>query len=340
MHFISQLSPGAGFEIFTRVPAWFFETSLEAPFNFHDVLTDIGLVQTTSMEANLSETIHQLDLLMPFRDGLVKTLARQVQEAGCEVVVCDVAALGIAVAKEAGLPSILIENFTWDWIYQGYVDVEPRFAPYIAYLSELYQSASEHIRTEPGSTDQPPADLEVGVVSRQPRHARAETRKRLGVPQDLPMVMITMGGIVTQYPFLERLEHTRNMRFLIPGGISASTAGEQRGSLVLIPHQSDFYHPDLVAASDAVVGKLGYSTLAETYTAGLPFAFIARQNFPEAPPMAHFAKNVMGALELSEARFFNGDWLDLLPELLSRPGKKPSRPNGGAEIAKFLLSLR
>ena len=33
-------------------------------------------------------------------------------------------------------------------------------------------------------------------------------------------------------------------------------------NLILLPHHSVFFHPDLVNASDAVVGKLGYSTLA------------------------------------------------------------------------------
>lgn len=340
MDFLSELAPGAEFEIFTRVPAWFFETSLRAPFHYHDVLTDIGLVQTTSMEANLPETVRQLAALMPFQDHLVKTLARQVQEAGCEAVICDVAALGIAVAQEAGLPSFLEENFTWDWMYQGYLDLEPGFAPYVAYLRALYQSVTYHIRTEPASASQPPADLEAGVVSRRPRTPPEIIRQRLGVPQDIPMVLITMGGIVTQYPFLDRLANARDSRFLVPGGIDAARNGtyEQRGSLVLIPHHSEFYHPDLIQASNAVVGKLGYSTLAETYAAGLPFAFIPRQHFPETPSMAQFATAVMNAVTLSEAHFFSGDWLDLLPELLSRPKKKPDRPNGGEEIARFLLT--
>lgn len=342
MHFISELSPGAHFEIFTRVPAWFFESSLGTNFTYHEVLTDIGLVQANSMEADLHETIQQLDYLMPFRADLVQNLACQVRDAGCEAVVCDVAALGIAVAQAAGLPSVLEENFTWDWMYEGYLDLEPRFAPFIDYLRSLYRSVTYHIRTEPGSTEQPPADLDVGVVSRKPRTAPEITRRMLGVPADVPMVMITMGGIVTQYPFLDRLVNARDVRFLIPGGISTAGDGayQQRGSLVLIPHHSAFYHPDLVAASDAIVGKLGYSTLAEAYAAGLPFAFIPRDHFPESPPMAQFAKSAMGAVELTESRFFSGEWLDLLPTLLAQPRTKPARPNGGEQIARFLLALK
>jgi hypothetical protein len=118
---------------------------------------------------------------------------------------------------------------------------------------------------------------------------------------------------------------------------AAAIQYERRGSLILIPHHSDFYHPDLVEASDVIVGKLGYSTLAEAYTTGTPFVYIPRENFPESPPMGQFARESMGAVELSEERFFRGDWLDRLPELLARPRQKPAAPNGADQIAHFLL---
>ena len=334
MNSIREQLPSVCFEIFTRVPLWFFNKSLGAGFHYHEVLTDIGLVQTSSMEENLPETIHQLEGLLPYRPALVRALAQQVREAACEMVLCDVAPLGIAVAREAGLPSVLEENFTWDWIYEGYLTSEPRFAPFIAYLHEAFASAGTHIQTEPACAYSPDADLLSNVVSRKPRTSPGITRERLGVPQDAPMVMITMGGIVTQYPFLDRLENSSNVRFLIPGG---SEHYEQRGSLVLIPHHSDFYHPDLVEASNAVIGKLGYSTLAEAYAAGLPFAYVPRERFRESPPMAKFAREAMGAVELAEERFFSGAWLDLLPELLARPHQKPTGPNGADQIAEFVI---
>jgi hypothetical protein len=333
MNAIHERRPGVCFEIFTRVPTWFFKMTLQGEYHYHDVLTDIGLVQATSMAENLSETIQQLGELLPYHPALVDSLARQVREASCEQILCDVAPLGIAVARAAGLPSVLMENFTWDWIYEGYLEAEPRFAPYIAYLRQTFASAGTHIQTEPVCALDPTADLLTHVVSRKPRTAPEITRQRLGVPLDAPMVMITMGGIITQYPFLERLENSRNVRFLIPGG---SDRYEQRGSLVLIPHHSDFYHPDLVEASNVIVGKLGYSTLAEAYTAGLPFAFVPRERFRESPPMARFAQERMNAVELPEERFFSGAWLDLLPDLLARPRQRPTTPNGAEEIAEFI----
>lgn len=327
--------PEAQFHIFTRVPIWFFNMSLREGFTYHEVLPDIGLVQSTAMDEDLPETVRRLNNLLPYREDLVQSLARQVREVGCEFVVCDIAPLGILVAREAGLPSYLEENFTWDWIYEGYLAEEPRLAPHIAYLRRTFAAADRHIRTEPACTDFPSPDFTTNVVSRKPRASREETRRRLGIDQVSPMVMITMGGIVTQYPFLDRLENSPEIRFLVPGG---SDTYERRGSLILIPHHSDLYHPDLVAASDAIVGKLGYSTLAEAYAAGLPFAFVPRQRFPESAPMGRYAREMMGAVELDEARFFSGGWLGLLPDLLSRSHRRPGSPNGADQIADYLLS--
>ncbi len=334
MNAFYRMLPDMVFEIYTRVPVWFFNMSNEGAFNYHELLTDIGLVQASSMQEDLPKTVKRLDEFLPFHHGSVQTLARQVTAQGCEMVFCDISPLGIAIAQAAGLPSILVENFTWDWIYEGYLAEEPGLAPHIDYLKTVFASADLHIRTEPACDYSLPAQLVSHVVSRKPRNAMEITRQRLGIPLEARVVMITMGGILTQYPFLARLESASDTIFLVPGG---SDTYEKRGSLVVIPHHSNLYHPDLVAAADVMVGKLGYSTLAEAYATGIPYAYIPRERFPESLPMGRFARETMGAVELSEARFFSGEWLDLLPEMLSRPRQRPGGLNGADQIASWVL---
>ncbi|MBE0695943.1 MAG: hypothetical protein IH586_03380 [Anaerolineaceae bacterium] len=333
---IREQEPDACFEIFTMVPVWFFNMSIPGGFGYHALKSDIGLVQTNSMIEDLPETVRQLDELLSFRESLINPLAEQVRALGCTMVLCDIAPLGIAVAKEAGLPSVLIENFTWDWIYEGYLAEEPGLAPHITSLNQIFRTANWHIRTEPACTVDPPADLTTAVVSRKPRFSRKETRDRLGISRQAKLVMITMGGILTEYPFLDQLENSQDTLFLIPGG---SSSYEKRGSLVLIPHHSDLYHPDLVGASDAIVGKLGYSTLAEAYAAGVPYAYLPRIRFREGLPMGAFAQKAMGAIELTEERFFSGSWLDVLPELFSRGRRAPEKENGADQAGRFVLGL-
>ncbi len=336
MSAIQERDPNIYFDIYTQVPIWFFQMSIPGKFAYHELKSDIGLVQTSSMTEDLPETIHRLNEMLPFRPELVRSLAQEIQSLGSEIILCDIAPLGIAVARAANLPSILIENFTWDWIYEGYLLDEPRFVPHISYLDTIFRSATWNIRTEPACSYETHADLVTSVASRKPRQSRKTTRERLGISSEKHLVMITMGGIITEYPFLARLEQSEDTLFLVPGG---STEHMRHGSLLLIPHHSDYFHPDLVEASDLVVGKLGYSTLAEAYSSGIPFLYIARPRFREGVPMGQFAQREMGAVELPEDLFFRGDWMDLLPDLLDHSRTKPDAPNGAEQAADFILGL-
>ena len=326
--------PQVRFEIFTTVPRWVFADSVSGPFGYHAANTDVGLVQTSPMAEDLAETVSRLDALLPFREPLVAELAAQVQQLGCRAVLCDIAPLGIAVAQAAGLPSVLIENFTWDWIYEPYAEAEPRLQPHIVYLRSVFAQADFHIQARPVCAPNPLA-FTTGPVARQPRSTRAETRARLGVPLDAQAVLLTMGGIEPgQYQFLRAL-HEQPAHFIIPGG--SRDGIEREGNVVLLPHRSGFYHPDLMQACDAVVGKLGYSTLAEAALTGTPYAYLTRPNFRETARLGGFVQSELNGLEVAAEEFANGEWLRRLPDLLSRPRPTPMERNGAEAIAEFVI---
>jgi len=62
----------------------------------------------------------------------------QVVAVGCLLVVSDISPMGLLVAETAEIPSILIENFTWDWIYQGYPTYQQEFSALIEELQQRY----------------------------------------------------------------------------------------------------------------------------------------------------------------------------------------------------------
>jgi hypothetical protein len=150
------------------------------------------------------------------------------------------------------------------------------------------------------------------------------------------LVLITTGGIKQKYNFLDQLKKFRNMTFVLPG---AGTQMEIRDNLILLPEQSDFYHPDLVNASDAVVGKMGYSTLAEVYHAGVPFGYTVRSNFRETGPLVNFINREMNGVLLDETEFGSGKWRTQLEELLDMPRLQRSGPNGADQIGRFITGI-
>ncbi len=335
MQAISENDPSVQFEIFTAVPSWFFQDSLSGPFNYHRLLTDFGLAQKTPFQSDLGETLRSLNAFYPVAPTQLADISHRIQRLGCRTIICDIAPMGLLVAKEVGIPSVLVENFTWDWIYQQYAAVDKDFNKHIKYLKPIYASADYHIQTEPICCRQSP-DLVTVPVSRKPRISREQIRQRLRLLSDGNVILITTGGIPHRYGFFPKLAKLRKIKFVMPG---AGPEIEIHDNLIILPHHSDFYHPDLANACDAVVGKVGYSTLAEVYHAGVPFGYVARSNYNESGPMVNFIEEQMPGIAVEESEFYDGDWISKLGELLKLPRAHRQGVNGAEPIGEFILSL-
>ncbi len=341
MDALSRMPDPCRFEIFTEAPRWFFDDSVSSPFGYHKVLTDIGFVQNTPFQEDVRKTLRHLESFFPLEASSVDRLAEKVTGLGCGLVVCDISPLGIAVGKKAGIPSVLVENFTWDWIYSAYVDVDRRIAYYADYLRDLFSAADFHVQTMPVCSRAPDADLLAGPASRRPSTSVEAVRNSLGIRRDCKMVLVTCGGVETHYACSKKLEQVKNVHFIIPAG-----AGERESAANVswIPQRGRISHPDLIFASDAVIGKAGYSTLAEVYAARVPFGYIPRKIFPESVVLAEFIDRKMPSLSIMEAEFFDGSWTRHLPKLLSMKrqlAEENGEPidNGADAIAVFLGDL-
>lgn len=325
--------PFVRFEIFTLTPEWFFGNTLKAPYTYHCIQTDVGLIQTSPLHADLEKTTEALEAFLPFDEKHMEELAESTCAAQCHLVISDISPLGITVAKHAGIASVLVENFTWDWIYEAYAVKYPRFQKHIDVLGEYFGNADLRIQAAPvcnfnnGHLCTPP-------ISRAPVTESRLTRERLGISEQTKMVLITMGGISSNLPFIERLPTVdENICFVVPGtAMNLPDDGTKQGNVIFLPQNSAFYHPDLVQAADAVVGKVGSSTLAEVFHAGVPYGFIPRLDFRESPVLKAYIDRNMVGIEFSETEFSSGAWLKRLPELLQLP-KRTKKESNGADVA-------
>ena len=114
---------------------------------------------------------------------------------------------------------------------------------------------------------------------------------------------------------------------------------KNRKNLFLLPHHSEYFHPDLVTASDALIGKVGYSTLAEVYSAGMPFGYIARSDFRESRVLVSYIENHMQGFAIEDREFYEGSFLSRLTELLSLQRVERHTQNGAEQAARFILNL-
>jgi hypothetical protein len=321
--------PELEFHIVTTVPRWFFGQSVSSPFRLHRLTTDVGLVQRTPLDEDLTGTARRLDALLGDRSGALERLTRRIERLRCRLVIADISPLAIAAARRLGIPAVLIENFTWDWIYQGYTDIEPRLQAHAETLARLAATADLHIQTEPVCRPVGAA-VTVPPVARRPRLAPGQVRRELGVPADGRVVLLTMGGIRWSYDRLELPARHGRAWFVVPGGAPTPSSA---GRLVLLPFRSALFHPDLVQAADVVVGKLGYSTVAEVYHGSAAMAFVGRRRFRESAVLADFVHRTRPSVEISEGDLRDGGWLRAVDRLLDAPPPISAPSGRGADEA-------
>ena len=324
---------GARFELFSASPRWFFDESIPGLYTYHRVVTDVGLRQRSALAFDLPGTVAALEEMLPFDEAWLESLARRVGDAGCRAVLCDIAPLGVAVAERVGIPSVLVENFTWPGLYEP---LSPR-APALEALSEELQRwlgrATWHVQTDPLCEVDAGADLRVPPIARRPRTARGETRAHLGLRPDARVVLVTMGGVPQELPSLDRLTGLEAVDFVVTGVRETRT----ESNLHLFDNDQRLYLPNLVRASDAVVAKLGYSTVAEAWGEGRPMAWVTRSDFRETGPLRSWVERELTGFEIRPEPFHDGSWIERIPELLDLEGTGPN-PGGGADtVARFVL---
>lgn len=330
---LSARVPGLRADLFTTVPDAFLRSSLRAPYRRIPFRSDPGMVQRGAFDADLEATT---DAVATWVEGLPAAAAEagaRLRAAGTELVLCDIDAAGILAAADAGIPSVLVENFRWDWIYGGLREASPRLRALGARLGEVYGRASVHVQVAP-ACDRWRGAVQVEVpVARAARRTRDEVREELGVDSADSVVLVTTGGVRDAPLPIDALRERPELTFLVTG----ADRSERTGNVLAFGHDEPLYLPDLIRASDCVVAKLGYSTVAETWREGKPLLGIPRRLWPEGPVLSRWtAENVPG-FELGEADFRSGSWTGRLDELLALPAA-PTHPRAGQdEIAERIL---
>ncbi len=328
---LQQIRPSVHAHFFTTVPSSLFTQTLTS-FTRHPVEVDVGLVQSSALDCDIAATIRRLDKLQPYPRHLIEKLAALC--AGCSLVLCDIAPLGIVVARAAGLPSILVENFTWDWIYRPYVKKHPRLAAHARFLHKLFNQADYRIQTEP-LCDPVPSDLHCKPIFRRIQKGAYALKKQIDCPRQ-KLVVVTMGGVFQQLPSLRDTADFPDIYFLFTGQKETKQLGE---NMALLARDSPVYHPDLLNAADVVVCKAGYSTVAECCQAGARVISVGRADFPESVILQKYIRERLGGTAIGPKRYENGEWVPLAAALLAGPKPAAASENGAARVADFMTQF-
>src|SRR5258706_8955198 len=250
--------PELGIIVKTSAPRSRFDASLEVL----EFQSDTGMVQSDSINLDAAESIR---LAAAFHARLPQKAdeeARFLAERAADLVVGDIPPLAFEAAAAAGLPSVAIGNFTWDWIYAGYPDAPAELLRAIRH-AYAHTSLALRLPMAAGFEGLQSITRDIPFIARMSRRDPAEVRRALGLPGDRPMALLSFGAYGLKgldLAQVERLPYTIvTDDFLFSG----------------------FQYEDLVRAADVVVTKPGYGIISECIANDTAILYTSRGYFPE-----------------------------------------------------------
>lgn len=239
---------------------------------------------------------------------------------GSDMVINDIESVHNPVCVSMGIPIVNISNFTWsDLLFS--VGLEHLGNEYL----ELESLADLNLRlpfTTGCKSFERRGYTDVGLLCRP-----IDFESKVPVPK--PYAVFLLGNISS------RIDVEGICRRLSSKGLTSVALGSQvEGTLSFpsgLPHVQN-----LIGQSSVVIGKIGYSTVAETYCAGVPFIHFVRGGF--------FEDQVISEQILSDKRGelveFGTRGEKIAETMLEFAGKKfPCVPNGSRFIAQKVLNL-
>jgi hypothetical protein len=325
----------------TGAQRWIFDLTLKTTVEFQPFDADTGIAQIDSLRLDEAETLRRAAAFYGDFDRRVAAEAAFLHGAGAALVVGDIPPLAFAAAAAAGLPSIALSNFTWDWIYEGY-DPDANGAPGLVSLVREATAAAGFFLRLPmwGGFDMAPPDrtFDLPLVARKSTRPAADTRRALGLPVDRKLVLLSFGGHGLKGLSPEAFGcFGDDFVAVLTGHLEMSDAASRaRRGVVEFDEQAlydrGWRYEDLVAAVDVVATKPGYGIIAECAANGTAMLYTSRGHFVEYEVLVREMPAFIRCQYIPQEELFAGNWRPFLDALLAQP--RPARPDvGGASVA-------
>jgi hypothetical protein len=322
----------------TSVARWLADRTLKARFSLRDSPCDTGVVQIDSLRLDPKATI---DCARDFYDTFDERVAAEAEllaDHDVELVVADAPPLACAAASEAGIPAIVISNFTWDWIYEEYAEYLPAAPQLMDTIRGAYAMADAAWRLPMhGGFASFDRIVDVPFVARHARFEREVTRARFGLPLDRPLVLSSFGGYGVDDLDLHRLDCLDTWSVLLTG-----TRGPALPAGVHLIEDQEIYargfrYEDLVRASDVVITKPGYGIVSECLANGPAIVYTSRGRFAEYPVLVAAMHQLLRCAYLPHEDLFAGRWRTALDAAKDAPRPSEPPPTNGADVIADMI---
>ena len=353
---LGRLAPGLPVNVRTAAPRWFFDLTLTRAIEWTPHETDVGVVQIDGLRLDEAATVARARAFFASLEQEAARDAAWLQEIGATLVVGDIPPLAFAAAARAGLPSIALGNFTWDWIYEAYRPWMGDGATFIEQVRQAYAGADLALRLPMhGGFSMFRTVEDLPFIARRSMRAPAETRAALGLPSAEPLVLLSFGGYGLTRIDLPRVSDLDGYTIVVTSDVTANrradsapdAADAARLNLpanVRLIDEAGLYaaglrYEDVVAAVDVVMTKPGYGIIAECAANDTAILYTSRGHFVEYDVLVREMPQWVRAGFISNEDLLAGRWQAALDGVMATP-PAPERPSvdGADRAAKRILA--
>ena len=242
---------------------------------FRDVAVDVGMIQQTSISLDVPKTLEAIFEFERIQKQIIEQEISFLKQEKIDLVISDSSSLPFVIADKLDLPSYFVGNFTWDFIYQNYINVSHHFQRYANSLREEYALCKfGFILPFHCPMHSIPKKKNIGIVGRKTSLDRQTIREMVQFSPENKYFLFSFGA----YGISEELDfgNLQDNEWIVVSGYEGLT-----GEKVIDVNSVDY--PSLVKACDYVLTKPGYGILSESYLANTAVIYTDRGDFAEYP---------------------------------------------------------
>jgi len=292
--------PDLSLTLVSTLPETFLRERVEGDFRYIERAADFGLVMHSALVIDLDASAARYAQLHDNWNAQVNAEARFLEEQQVDLVLADVPYLTLAGAEQAGIPAFALCSLNWADIYRHYFSDRREAVRVLDQMETAYASAQIFFCPEPSM---PMAFLNntqsVGPIAKQGRDCRRQLRERLGLKDDVALILIAPGGVDARFP-VESWPTGQGIHWLV------SDSWQVERPDVSLLSQTGLVFTDLLASCDGVLGKCGYGTVAECVTNGTPLLYIPRPDWPEECSLLNWLEMHRAAVRVESEQLVSG----------------------------------
>lgn len=326
--------PGLRLTLMSALPEQVLRQRIEADFSCIYAEPDPLLCMHSAWEVDVPASQVVFREFYRRRTALLEDTRAQLRALKPDLVLANIPWLLLTAAAEEGIRAVALCSLNWGAVFRSYPGTSRDTDDIYEHMLAGYRAASVFLAPEPAlPMPELPNYRAIGPIARHGRQCRSELREKYSLAANVTLVLVALGGIAIELPLAEWPEREHTL-WLFAEPVQSARRD------ILGCASIDRPLIDILASVDAVITKPGYGTYTEAVCNGVPLLTLARPDWPETEYLNAWANRHGRHGEITRAQFYNGDFLDSLERLLSRPVPATvPEPTGIGEAVDVITAL-